>query len=105
MLFVVLVFEPCEALVPLLMAPGLTRDVPLLLGVIAVFGGFTVETMLALVALGWLGTSLVDLEARLGKHAVAASEVMAGLTIVATGAAVRLFDLFTCPPRTGPVEV
>jgi len=92
-LFVVLVFGPCEAMVPLLLAPGLTQDVPLLLGVIAVFGLFTVVTMVVLVALGWLGTSLVDLEKRLGRHAVAASEVLAGLAIVATGAAVRLFDL------------
>jgi hypothetical protein len=92
-LFVVLVFGPCEALVPLLLAPGLTREVPLLLSVIGVFAALTVATMLVLVTLGWLGTSLVDLEERLGRHAVAASEVLAGLAIVATGAAVRLFEL------------
>lgn len=92
-LFVVLVFGPCEALVPLLLAPGVLQDYGLMAGVIAVFGGLTVLTMLVLVTVGVLGARLIDLERFFGKRAAGVSEVMAGLTIAATGAAVGLFGL------------
>lgn len=92
-LFVVLVFGPCEALVPLLLAPGVMHDAGLLVGVIVVFGTLTVATMLVLVTLGLLGARLVDLERFLGKRSAAAAEVMAGLTIAATGAAVSFLGL------------
>lgn len=92
-LFVVLVFGPCEALVPLLLAPGLMQDTPLLMGVIAVFGGLTVLTMLVLVTVGVLGARLVELERFLGNRAASVAEVMAGLTIAATGAGVALLGL------------
>jgi ABC-type nickel/cobalt efflux system permease component RcnA len=92
-LFVVLVFGPCEALVPLLLAPGVMQDYSLLAAVILVFGGLTVATMLVLVTLGTLGARLVDLEKFFGKRAAAMSEVLAGLTIAATGAAVKVFGL------------
>lgn len=92
-LFVVLVFGPCEALVPLLLAPGLMQDTPLLVGVIAVFGGLTVLTMLVLVTVGVLGARLVELERFLGNRAASVAEVMAGLTIAATGAGVALLGL------------
>lgn len=89
----VLVFGPCEALVPLLLAPGVMQDYSLLAAVILVFGGLTVATMLVLVTLGTLGARLVDLEKFFGKRAAAMSEVLAGLTIAATGAAVKVFGL------------
>lgn len=92
-LFVVLVFGPCEALVPLLLAPGVMQDYSLLAAVIVVFGALTVVTMLVLVTLGVLGARLIELEKFFGKRAMAASEVMAGLTIAATGAAVKVFGL------------
>jgi nickel/cobalt transporter (NicO) family protein len=92
-LFVVFVFGPCEALVPLLLAPGVMKDYGLMAGVIAVFGGLTIVTMLVLVTVGVVGTRLVEMEKFFGKRAAGVSEVMAGLTIAATGAAVSWFGL------------
>lgn len=92
-LFVVLVFGPCEALVPLLLAPGVMQDYALMAQVIAVFGVLTLVTMLVLVTVGVLGARLVELEKVLGKRAAGVSEVLAGLTIAATGAVVGLFGL------------
>lgn len=92
-LFVVLVFGPCEALVPLLLAPGVTGDYALLVGVIAVFGALTVLTMLVLVAVGVKGAELLRLEERLGPRAAGWGDVLAGLTIALTGVAVAAFGL------------
>jgi hypothetical protein len=92
-LFVVLVFGPCEALVPLLLAPGVTQDYGLLALVIAVFGGLTVLTMLALVTVGVLGSRLVSLEKIGGPKLAASSDVLAGLAIAATGVAVGALGL------------
>lgn len=92
-LFVVLVFGPCEALVPLLLAPGVLQDTGLLVAVIMVFGALTVATMLVLVTLGVLGARLVDLERFLGKRSAAVAEMMAGLTIAATGGLVSWLGL------------
>jgi hypothetical protein len=92
-LFVVLVFGPCEALVPLLLAPGVTRDYALLAGVIAVFGGLTVLTMLVLVTVGVVGTRLVNLERFIGPKLAGAGDVAAGLAIAATGLAVGALGL------------
>lgn len=92
-LFVVLVFGPCEALVPLLLAPGLTQDYALLLGVVVVFGALTVATMLTLVTLGVLGARLVNLERLVGPRLAAAGDVAAGLAIAATGVAVSALGL------------
>jgi nickel/cobalt transporter (NicO) family protein len=92
-LFVVLVFGPCEALVPLLLAPGVMHDTTLLVGVIAVFGSLTIATMVVLVMLGFLGARLVDFQRFLGKRAAAGAEVMAGLTLAATGLSVAFLGL------------
>lgn len=92
-LFVVLVFGPCEALVPLLLAPGVTRDYALLAGVIAVFGGLTVVTMLVLVTVGVVGARLVNLERFIGPKLAGAGDVAAGLAIAATGLAVGALGL------------
>lgn len=92
-LFVVLVFGPCEALVPLLLAPGLLQDYSLLVGVVVVFGTLTVATMLALVTLGVLGARLVDLGKLVGPRLAAAGDVAAGLAIAATGIAVAALGL------------
>lgn len=92
-LFVVLVFGPCEALVPLLLAPGLAQDYALLLGVVLVFGALTVATMLALVTLGVLGAQLVSLERLVGPRLAAAGDVAAGLALAATGVAVGALGL------------
>ncbi len=92
-LFIVLVFGPCEALVPLLLAPGVMQNMALLAGVIVVFGTLTVLTMLVLVALGSYGSRLVRLERWLGPKAAGFADVAAGLTIACTGVAVGLLGL------------
>jgi hypothetical protein len=92
-LFVVPVFGPCEALVPLLLAPGVTRDCALLAEVIAVFGGLTVVTMLVLVTAGVLGARLVSLEKIGGPKLAATSDVLAGVSIAATGVVVGALGL------------
>jgi len=92
-MFVVLVFGPCEALVPLLLAPGVMQDWALLTAVIAVFGTLTVVTMLVLVAAGLLGARLLNLERRVGPRLAGASDVLAGLAIACTGLAVGALGL------------
>ncbi|MBK7862603.1 MAG: hypothetical protein IPJ65_29140 [Archangiaceae bacterium] len=92
-LFAVLVFGPCEALVPLLLAPGVMQDYRLLAGLIAVFGALTIATMLVLVTLGVLGTRLVDFEKLVGPKLAGAGDVMAGLAIALTGVAVAALGL------------
>jgi ABC-type nickel/cobalt efflux system permease component RcnA len=57
-LFVVLVLGPCEALVPMLLAPAFDRSWWLVAGVAVVFAASTVATMLVLVTAGHLGLRL-----------------------------------------------
>lgn len=92
-LFVVLVFGPCEALVPLLLAPGVMQSYGLLAAIVGVFGLLTVLTMLVLVTLGVLGARLLSLEKRVGLRLAGASEVLAGLAIAATGVVVGALGL------------
>lgn len=54
-LFVVFLLGPCEALLPLMTAPGLQSEPLASLGIALVFGGATLGTMLALVSVGWFG--------------------------------------------------
>ena len=82
-LFLIFAFGPCEALIPLMMAPAIDGVWWLLGAVIAVFGLCTVGGMLVVVALGYTGFNsarLGVLEPRL--------DVLAGLTIAASGASV-----------------
>jgi len=92
-LFVVLVFGPCEALVPLLLAPGVAQDHRLLVGVIVVFGSLTVLTMLVLVTVGLLGARLVNLERLVGPKLASAGDVVAGLAVAVTGVVVAALGL------------
>ncbi len=85
LLFVVLVLGPCEALIPLLMAPaarGSWSGVALVAGVFAVA---TLGAMLAAVVAGSLGLARLDFQPA-ARHAHA----LAGLTMVACGAAIWL---------------
>ena len=87
-LFIIFAFGPCEALIPLMMVPALNQSWFQLVGVVVVFGFLTVTTMLVTVALGFLGLSRVRLrgfEQRL--------DVLAGLTVAASGVAVLLLGL------------
>lgn len=92
-LFVVLVFGPCEVLVPLLLAPGVTGDRWLLVGIVAVFGGLTVLTMLVMVTIGLWGARLIDLERHLGPKFATVADIVAGLAVAGTGFAVGVFGL------------
>jgi len=83
-LFVIFVFGPCEALIPILMYPaagGSWWGVGL---VVLVFGVVTITTMLLAVTVGYLGISRVSL-GRLERF----SHALAGLTLVACGLAIQ----------------
>ncbi|HJN46285.1 MAG: hypothetical protein CL477_01575 [Acidobacteria bacterium] len=87
-LFLIFAFGPCEALIPLMMVPAVERSWSVLAAVVGVFGLFTVGTMLAVVTLGYLGLS----HARLGVFD-GRIDVLAGLTIAASGAAVLFLGI------------
>jgi nickel/cobalt exporter len=93
-LFLIFALGPCEALLPLLMASGMTLDVQHGVLIAAVFSVATVTTMLALVSAGFLGA------ARLSKHLGAwtprlrqHAHTLAGVTLLASGLGIRLFGL------------
>lgn len=84
-LFTIFVFGPCEPLIPLLMYPAATMG-PLTVALVAVtFAVFTIGTMLATVLVAYYGLSQVRLRGlERGSHA------LAGLALVACGAAIQL---------------
>jgi hypothetical protein len=84
-LFTVFVFGPCEPLIPILMYPAAKLSVWGIALVAVVFGICTLATMTVLVAVGYLGLTMVSF-ARLGRYAHAA----AGLTLAGCGAAIVL---------------
>ncbi len=84
-LFVIFVFGPCEALIPMLMVPAAAGSWWGVALVVTVFGTVTIATMLAAVALGYLGVSRLPL-GRLERY----SHALAGLTLVACGLAIQL---------------
>jgi len=87
-LFLIFAFGPCEALIPLMMVPALEQSWGLLIGVVMIFGAFTVGTMLVTVLVGHFGLS----RARLGglERQV---DLLAGLTVAASGAAVLVLGV------------
>lgn len=85
LLFIVFVFGPCEALIPLLMAPAAGGDWAAVGLVALAFGVTTVGTMLAVVAAGFLGVARLPL-GRLERY----SHALAGMTLVACGLAMQL---------------
>ncbi len=87
-LFLVFAFGPCEALIPLMMVPAIDASWWLLAAVVSVFAFFTVGAMLAAVALGYIGLT----RARLGVFEQRV-DVLAGLTVAASGIAVLLLGI------------
>ncbi len=79
-LFLVFVLGPCEALIPMFMVPAYEHNWLVVVGVAAVFGMVTIATMLAAVAAGLMGLSLVSLRP-LERHA----NTMAGFAIAGSG--------------------
>ena len=87
-LFLIFAFGPCESLIPLMMVPAVERSWLVLVAVIGVFGSVTVGTMLAVVSLGYLGLTRARLGAFHGQI-----DLLAGLTIAASGVAVLFLGL------------
>ena len=87
-LFLIFAFGPCEPLIPLMVVPAAEGSWRVLAAVIGVFGLFTVGTMLAAVTLGYLGLT----HARLGAFEPRI-DVLGGLTIAASGAAVLFLGI------------
>ncbi len=79
-LFIIFIFGPCEALIPVLMFPAATHSVFGIILVTTVFGIFTILTMLTMVLVGLWGIELLPLH-RLEKHV----HTLAGLTILICG--------------------
>jgi len=84
-LFVIFIFGPCEALIPVLMYPAAEGSWWGVALVVAVFGLATVATMLVTVTVGYLGISQLPL-GRLERF----SHALAGLALVACGLAIQL---------------
>lgn len=91
-LFVVFALGPCEALLPLLTASGMSLDFEQSLLVTGVFSAATLATMLALVSVGYLGlarTALLGPGSPLRQHV----HTIAGLTLAASGLGVQLLGI------------
>ena len=87
-LFVLFVFGPCEALIPMFMAPAWQHDWIAVFGVALVFSLVTLVTMLGMVTLGTLGLRNVAFKG-LERHA----NTLAGLAIAASGLAIQLLGV------------
>ena len=84
-LFVIFVFGPCEALIPLLLFPALGENVSLAVGVVVLFGVATVLTMLASVWVLSKGLDSIKL-AGVGRYA----HLLVGLVLLGCGTAIQL---------------
>lgn len=83
-LFLVFVFGPCEALIPMFMVPAYAHNWALVLAVALVFAAVTIATMLAAVAAGMFGLSFAGIGA-LERHA----NTLAGVAIAGSGLAIH----------------
>jgi sulfite exporter TauE/SafE len=90
-LFVVFALGPCEALLPLLVAGGITLALWQSALVAVVFSVSTVCTMLSLVGLFYLGASKVRLP-WFGRLQML-THVLSGLTLAMSGAAIQLLGI------------
>ena len=87
-LFVIFLFGPCEALIPLLMFPAATKSVGALVLVTGTFGVATVATMLGAVFAGMEGVQRLPFK---GLEPYAHS--LAGLTILLCGVAIQFLGI------------
>tara|TARA_B100000609_G_C17222797_1_gene441784 strand:- start:18200 stop:18565 length:366 start_codon:yes stop_codon:yes gene_type:complete len=87
-LFVIFVFGPCEALIPLLMAPASQFHWGLVLAVTLTFSLVTIATMLFAVSAVSMGFRFVSLKV-IEKHA----NTLAGLAIAMSGLAIQLLGI------------
>jgi len=88
-LFIIFIFGPCEALIPLFMYPAAQHSAELVMLVALVFGAVTLATMLTLVAMTSIGLEKLKLPAagRRYEHAVA------GASVAICGAAISFMSL------------
>ena len=87
-LFVIFVLGPCEPLIPLMVVPAMSQSWVGVAGVVGVFAVLTVATMAATVAVGYRG-----LNAAAGRWLAPYADVVAGLVVAASGAAVLFLGL------------
>lgn len=87
-LFIVFALGPCEALIPLLMAPAAAQHWTWTVAVTLVFTGATLATMLVTVTVGYLGLSPLRIT-RLAPH----GNTLAGLAIAGSGLAIQLLGI------------
>ena len=92
-LLVIFALGPCEALLPLLTASGITLT--LLQGIIValVFSLSTIFAMLSLVALGYWGTSTMPWLERVLARAQPHTHVVAGVTLTLSGLSIQFLGL------------
>ncbi|MEP0848449.1 MAG: sulfite exporter TauE/SafE family protein [Phycisphaerae bacterium] len=83
-LFTIFVFGPCEPLIPILMYPAATVDAASVVLVALVFGLCTIGTMLGIVLAAYYGS----MRLRVGPLE-RASHALAGLAVLACGAAIK----------------
>ena len=87
-LFLIFVFGPCEALIPMLMAPAAEQNWGWVVLVTAAFGITTIATMMGVVAVGYVGLRLKRF-ARLESWA----DAIAGFSIAGSGMAIKLLGI------------
>jgi ABC-type nickel/cobalt efflux system permease component RcnA len=87
-LFTILVFGPCEPLIPILMYPAAKNSTTGLVLTVLVFSVCTIATMLALVLISVYGIQHISLP-RWERY----SHVIAGSTILFCGIAIQIFGL------------
>ena len=87
-LFIIFVFGPCEALIPMLMAPAAEHNWLWVALVAGTFGLTTIATMMGVVAFGYLGLSLPRLQG-FEKY----TNVAAGSAIAMSGLAIQVLGI------------
>ncbi|MGB0590224.1 MAG: hypothetical protein ACPGU1_11135 [Myxococcota bacterium] len=87
-LFIVFALGPCEALIPLLMAPAAAQHWSWVILVTGAFTVATMVTMLGTVALGYVGLSPIRL-----KRLMPYGNILAGLAIALSGLAIQVLGI------------
>lgn len=87
-LFIIFIFGPCEALIPILMYPAATASTFSLILVITVFGLTTITTMLGIVLLSLYGLKTISLPS-IERY----SHALAGFLIFSCGVAIIFLGL------------
>ncbi len=92
-LFIIFVFGPCEALIPLLMAPAAEHHWSWVLLISSAFGLTTIGTMLAAVTIGYMGLKFIRVSflERFGN--AFAGFAIAGFAIAGSGLAIQLLGI------------